>query len=108
MVMPQAVTDSCPQCGADVRGAGTRCASCGFWLAATPAPRTGPLTARPLPSKDDSGRTMVAILLGGGFVVLGLAGAGAMVWLRRGDAAADARPVVVARAAPSASAAPRR
>jgi hypothetical protein len=64
--------------------------------------------ARPLPIKDDSGRTIVAVLVGGGLVVLGLLGAGAMVWLRRSEAPSDARPTRAALAAPLESAAPRR
>jgi hypothetical protein len=63
--------------------------------------------ARPLPTKDDSGRTIAAVLVGGGFVVLGLLGAGAMVWLRRGEAANEAHPAA-AIAAPVTSAAPKR
>jgi hypothetical protein len=63
--------------------------------------------ARPLPSKDDSGRTIAAVLVGGGLVVLGLLGAGAMVWLRRSDAA-SAQPVTAALATPLESATPRR
>jgi hypothetical protein len=63
--------------------------------------------ARPLPTKDDSGRMVAAVLLGGGFVVLGLLGAGAMVWLRRGDAANEALPAATV-APPIASAAPAR
>jgi hypothetical protein len=63
--------------------------------------------ARPLAIKDDSGRTIAAVLLGGGFVVLGLLGAGAMVWLRRADATDEARPAA-AIPPPIASAAPVR
>ncbi len=107
MVMPDAMADLCPQCGADVRASGARCKSCGFWLAATPAPRTGPPMARPVPLKDDSARTTVAVLAVGGFVVFGLVAAGAMVWLRQPPT--SVAPVAAAvLTAPVASAAPLR
>ena len=107
MVMPAATADLCPQCGADVRLSGTRCKSCGFWLPAAPAPRTGPPMARPTPLRDDSKRTLIAVLAVGGFVVLGLVAAGAMVWLRE-PAATGAAPSAAVAAAPTVSAAPAR
>jgi hypothetical protein len=106
MVMPAATADLCPQCGADVRTSGTRCKSCGFWLPAAPAPRTGPPMARPTPPRDDSGRTTIAVLVVGGFVVLGLVAAGAMVWLRQPARANAAPSAAAAVAAPAASALP--
>lgn len=106
MVVPLAMAQTCPQCGADVRTAGARCQSCGFWLPSTPAPRTGPPQARPLPAPDESGRTMALVLVIGGVVVLGLVGLGVMVWMRRGDADATAHLPAAAAAAPMVSAAP--
>ena len=108
MVMPEAMADSCPQCGADVRTSGARCKSCGFWLAAAPAPRTRPPMARPLPFKDDSRRTMIAVLTVGAFVVLGLIVAGTMIFLRQAEQSKAPLPVAAALAPPAASAAPSR
>ena len=105
MVMPEAMAALCPQCGADVRTSGARCKSCGFWLPAAPAPRTGPPMARPVPIKDDSRRITIAVLAAGGFVVAGLVGAGVFVLLRQPDASA-APPPVAAVLTPAASAAP--
>src|SRR5258705_9506836 len=96
MAMPFATADLCPQCGADVRASGARCKSCGFWLPAAPAPRTGPPMARPLPLKDDSARTTIAVLAVGGFVVLGLVAAGVMIWLRQPAATSIAPRVSLA------------
>lgn len=96
MVMPEAMASSCPQCGADVRTSGTRCKSCGFWLPAAPARRTGPPTARPRPWKDDSRRTMVVVLSIGAFVVLGLVAAGSMIFLRRSQQMSAPSPVAAA------------
>ena len=107
MVMPDAMAQLCPQCGADVRASGARCKSCGFWLPASPAPRTGPPMARPTPLRDDSARTTVAVLAVGGFVVLGLVAAGTMVWLRQPPANV-APPTAAVASAPVASAAPLR
>jgi hypothetical protein len=108
MVMPRAMADLCPQCGADVRASGARCKSCGFWLPAAPAPRSGPPMARPLPPKDDSQRTMLIVLVGGGFVVLGLVVVGALVWLRQPAVASAGPRVAAAVHAPVASAEPPR
>jgi len=108
MVVPLAMAQTCPQCGADVRASGARCQSCGFWLPSTPAPRTGPPQARPSSPVDESGRTLALVLTLGGVVVLGLVGVGVMVWLRRGDAEATAHPTPVTTAAPAVSAAPVR
>lgn len=108
MVMPEAMASSCPQCGADVRTSGARCKSCGFWLPAAPARRTGPPMARPRPWKDDSRRTMVVVLSVGAFVVLGLVAAGSMIFLRRSQQ--NGAPPAVAAAltpAPAAPPAPR-
>jgi hypothetical protein len=99
MVMPARAAELCPQCGADVRASGTRCQSCGFYLPATPAPRTGPPMARPTPPKDDSKRTTIAVLSIGGFVVLGLVIAGSMIALREPVEA----PKPAARATPAAA-----
>lgn len=108
MAMPQALADSCPQCGADVRASGARCKSCGFWLPAAPAPRTGPPMARPVPLKDDSRRMTIAVLAVGGFVVLGLVAAGSLIFLRQ-SGASNAPPPVAATLAPApAHAAPLR
>src|SRR5262245_19378467 len=100
MVLPAAMAELCPQCGADVRTSGSRCKSCGFWLPAAPAPRTGPPQPRPAPVKDNSQRIASYVLIGGGVVVLGLMLSGVLVWLRRGDAAA------VPSAAPAPAPAP--
>jgi hypothetical protein len=105
MVMPEAMADSCPQCGADVRTSGARCKSCGFLLSAAPAPRTRPPMARPLPFKDDSRRTMIAVLSLGGFVVLGLLVAGSMIFLRQAEQSNAPLPVAAALAPLAASAA---
>src|SRR6186713_1517944 len=105
MVMPVALTEECPQCGADVRASGARCQSCGFWLPATPAPRTGPLMARPVPGKDTTQATTRMLLVGGGVVVLALFGVAAVVGLRKSEPASVAPAVSAAPAAP-ASAAP--
>jgi hypothetical protein len=64
--------------------------------------------ARPTPPKDDSRRTTIAVLAVGGFVVLGLVAAGAMVWLRQPSAADVAPRAAVASAVPIASASPPR
>ena len=88
MVVPAAVAELCPQCGADVRASGSRCESCGFWLPAAPAPRTGPPMPRPAPVKNNSRRIAAFVLLGGGLVALGLFLSGVLVWLRRSDATA--------------------
>jgi hypothetical protein len=107
MVMPAAMAELCPQCGADVRASGARCKSCGFWLPAAPAPRTGPPTARPEPLKDDSRRTLVAVLAVGGFVVLGLVAAGLMIVLREPDPNGAPPPAAAAMIAAAPSATPR-
>jgi hypothetical protein len=107
MVMPEALADLCPQCGADVSAAGARCGSCGFLLAAAPPPRTGPPMARPTPTKDDSRRTTLAVLTVGGFVVVGLLAAGAMVVMRQ-PTVSPAPQAVAAVAVPTASAGPSR
>jgi hypothetical protein len=107
MVMPEALADLCPQCGADVRAAGARCKSCGFLLAAAPPPRTGPPMARPMPLKEDSQRATVAVLAVGGFVVLGLVAAGAMVLMRQPTPTA-APPAAALVAVPPPSAGPLR
>jgi hypothetical protein len=99
MVLPQLVAELCPQCGADVRTSGTRCNGCGFYLPATPAPRTGPPMARPLPLKDGSKRTMVLVLVAGGSLVLSLLTVGATIALREPDPAPVARPAVLPTAA---------
>jgi hypothetical protein len=108
MVMPEAMAALCPQCGADVRTSGARCKSCGFLLSAAPAPRTRPPMARPLPLKDDSRRTTIAVLAVGGFVVAGLVGASVFVLLRQPDASAAPPPAAAALLAPAASAGPLR
>ena len=82
MVVP-AVPDLCPQCGADIRTSGTRCKSCGFWLPASPAPRTGPPAARPVRERDTPPRNVLWVLIIGGLVVVGLGVSGAVVWLRQ-------------------------
>jgi hypothetical protein len=63
--------------------------------------------ARPVPLKDDSARTTLAVLAIGGCVVLGLFAAGAMVWLRQPQANAS-RPAAAILTAPVASATPLR
>jgi hypothetical protein len=100
MVVPAVLADSCPQCGADVRASGSRCQSCGFYLPATPAPRLGPPTARPIPPKDDSKRNTVAVLAVGGLVVTGLLVVGITIALREPPPAA---PQQAALTAPSAA-----
>lgn len=108
MAMPEAMADSCPQCGADVRASGARCNSCGFWLPAAPAPRTRPPMARPLPLKDDSRRATIAVLAVGGFVVLGLVTAGVLIFLRQSEARNAPPPAAAALTAPTAHAPPPR
>lgn len=108
MVMPEAMAALCPQCGADVRTSGARCKSCGFWLPAAPARRTGPPMARPVPLKDDSRRTTIAVLSVGGFVVATLVGAGVFILLRQPDAGVAPPPAAAALLAPAASAGPLR
>jgi hypothetical protein len=104
MVMPAVMADSCPQCGADVRASGTRCKSCGFYLPARPAPRTGPPMARPVPVKDDSRRTAIAVLAVGGVVVLALLAVGVFIALRQPSALPSTAPVAAALPAlPSAA-----
>lgn len=93
MVMPALVAELCPQCGADARASGTRCQSCGFYLPAAPSPRTGPPMARPLPLKDDSRRTTLAVLVVGGVVVLGLVATGTVIALREPAAESAVKPV---------------
>lgn len=105
MVLPSTVAQLCPQCGADVRAAGTRCASCGFYLPAAPAPRTGPPLARPVPVKDDSKRQALLVLALGGAVVLGLMLVGAAVALRSPSDDASLRLAAPVAPAPSPSAA---
>jgi len=107
MVMPAAMAELCPQCGADVRASGARCKSCGFWLPAAPAPRTGPPMARPLPPKGDSRRAMIVVLGVGTCVVLGLVAAGVMILLRAAEPSSAPRPAAVASIAPAPSATPR-
>ncbi len=97
MVMPQAMASSCPQCGANVRAASARCDSCGFWLAATPAPRTSPPEPRPRPIPPDSRRTTLLVLGGGGVIVVALLALGGVVWLRQPD------PARISHAAPAAA-----
>jgi hypothetical protein len=107
MVVPQALAQTCPQCGADIRLAGARCQSCGFWLPAAPARRTGPPRARPSRSIHAERRTLLAVLGVGGFVVLGLFAAGVSVWLRRPERPEVAPKVAAVLTAPAASAAAR-
>lgn len=107
MVMPQAMAQTCPQCGADIRLSGARCKSCGFWLPAAPARRTTPPQPRPSRAAGDERRKVVAVLIVGGFVVLGLFAAGVMIWLRQPERAGALPPVAAAIATPVASAAPR-
>lgn len=108
MAMPDAMADLCPQCGADVRASGARCKSCGFWLPAAPAPRTGPPMARPVPLKDDSRRTTIAVLAVGGFVVLGLVAAGSMIFLRQAEPSSAPAPAAAALAPAPAHVTPPR
>lgn len=107
MVMPAAMAELCPQCGADVRTAGTRCKSCGFYLPATPALRSGPPTARPVPHRDRSQQTTLAVLAVGGVVVLGLLALGAVIALR-GPALDDPPPAAAATNSAPISAEPAR
>lgn len=69
---PPETATLCPQCEADIRLSGARCRSCGFLLAAAPAPRTRPPTARPTPRAPGSRRSLKLLLLGGGALVLAL------------------------------------
>ncbi len=107
MVMPQAMAQTCPQCGADIRLSGARCKTCGFWLPAAPARRTAPPQPRPSRAVGDERRKVAAVLVVGGFVVLGLFAAGVMVLLRKPEPSGSAPAVVAALAPPAASAAPR-
>ena len=107
MVMPAAMAELCPQCGADVRASGARCTSCGFWLPAAPAPRTGPPMARPVPPKDHSRSALIVVLGVGGCVVFGLVAAGVMILLRRAETSNAPTPVTAALIAPAPSATPR-
>lgn len=104
MVMPVASAELCPQCGADVRAAGARCSSCGFWLPAAPAPRTGPPMARPVPSKDTGQATTRLLLSGGAVVVLALIGVAAVVGLRKPETSTVAAPAISVPAAPASAA----
>src|SRR5215207_3753466 len=106
MVMPALIAELCPQCGADVRTSGTRCQSCGFYLPAAPAPRTGPPMARPVSPKDDSKRTTMAVLAVGAAVVLGVAGAA--IALRDPNADVSAKPTAALGPAALPSAEPAR
>jgi hypothetical protein len=103
MVVPDSLAELCPQCGADVRASGSRCESCGFWLPAAPAPRTGPPLPRPVPVKDNSRRIAAFVLLGGGVVALGLFLSGILVGLRRSDATAVTSTATVPPPPPVAS-----
>jgi len=107
MVMPQAMAQTCPQCGADIRLSGARCKSCGFWLPAAPARRTAPPQPRPSRAVGDERRKVAAVLVIGGFVVLGLLAAGVMVLLREPTKSGAAPQVAAALAAPASSVAPR-
>ena len=104
MVMPAAMAELCPQCGADVRASGARCKSCGFWLPAAPAPRTGPPMARPEPPQGDSRATLIVVLAVGGFVVLGLVAAGLVIALREPATSGAPPPAAAAMIAPAPSA----
>jgi hypothetical protein len=108
MVMSAATAESCPQCGADVRASGARCKSCGFWLPAAPAPRTGPPMPRPAPVKDNSRQTALIVLIVGGAVVLGLVMTGVWVWMRANAAASAVPSAAPPPAAPVVSPEPAR
>ncbi len=107
MVMPAMTDDACPQCGADVRAAGTRCQSCGFYLPARPAPRTGPVTARLAPQKDDSRKRAIAVLAVGGVVVVALLVTAAVISGRRASPAPSTAPLAAALPPPVSAAPPR-
>lgn len=107
MVVPAMLSDSCPQCGADVSASGTRCKSCGFYLPARPAPRTGPPMARPVPAKDGSRQVTIAVLAVGGVVVVGLLGIGSYIALRQPNAVPSTAPVAAALPAVPSAAPPR-
>ena len=108
MVLPAVVAELCPQCGADVRASGARCKSCGFWLPAAPAPRTGPPMPRPIPVPDNSRRIASYVLLGGAVLVLGLVLSGALVLMRGADPTAATSAAPAALPAPVVSAEPAR
>lgn len=97
MVMPLATAELCPQCGQSVRAPDARCRSCGFWLPAAPAPRTGPPPRRPAPLKDNSKRNAIIVLIAGGAVVATLLLIGVAVWMRN---AAPVQASVVAAPPP--------
>ncbi len=104
MVMPIAGTAQCPQCGADVRDSGARCAGCGFWLPAAPAPRTGPPMARPVPVKDNGQDKTRLLLAVAAVAVLGLVVVAAVLGLRKSEpTVAAARPASLPTALPSAA-----
>lgn len=107
MVMPQAMAPTCPQCGADVRLSGTRCKSCGFWLPAAPARRTTAPPPRPSRAAGSERRQMLAVLVIGGFVALGLFAAGIMVWFRQPEHPGAAPRAAAVMAEPLPSATPR-
>jgi hypothetical protein len=96
MEMPAVMADSCPQCGADVSGSGTRCENCGFYLPARPAPRTGPPLARPPRAKTNARRAIIAVLAVGAVVVAGLLGVGAFIALREPGSLPTAAPLAAA------------